>query len=211
MKAEVSFTYPNCFACAVSRVYGTRVRFVKRDIKKGVTLEEVEIYNQDREKLERTIEYLSSHPHVAQCILAERSKSGNMARLAISMKEGACPIDLLLKDFSMSCKRPFFERVDYTGKIHWRLEAKGKRKLERLERALKTKYQVQDFLAKRQASTASMTKSSFLLKEAFERGYFDVPKETSIEELSHELGIPLSTLDIDIRRALKNILLESTC
>jgi predicted DNA binding protein len=83
--------------------------------------------------------------------------------------------------------------------------------LQRLEKALKSKYQVQDFLAKRQASTTSMTKSNFLLKEAFERGYFDVPKGTSIEELSRDLNIPLSTLDIDIRRALKNVLLESTC
>jgi DNA-directed RNA polymerase specialized sigma24 family protein len=38
-----------------------------------------------------------------------------------------------------------------------------------------------------------------------------VPKGTSIEELSRDLRIPLSTLDIDIRRALKNVLLESTC
>jgi len=211
MKTEVSFTYPDCFACAVSKTFGTRVRFVRRDIKRGEVHEEVEIYNEEKEKLEQTIEYLSSYPHVTECRLAEKSRSGNIARLAISMKEGTCPIDLLLKDFSMSSRRPFFERVDYNGRIHWRLEAKGNRKLQRLEKALKTKYQVQDFLAKRQASTTSMTKSNFLLKEAFERGYFDVPKGTSIEELSRDLNIPLSTLDIDIRRALKNVLLESTC
>ena len=211
MRTEISFTYPNCFACAVSNIYGTRVRFAKREIKKGAVYEQVELYNEDKDKLDETIQFLESYPHVSKCDLLERSRSGNMAKLSISMREGDCPINLLVKDFSMGSRLPYFERVDFSGRIHWRLEAKGTRKLERLERALKTKFDVRDFLAKRQGGAASMTKSSFLLKEAFERGYFDVPKGTSIEELSRLLHMPLSTLDIDIRRALKNVLMESTC
>jgi len=211
MRTEICFTYANCFACAVSNIYGTRIRFVKRDIKKGAVHEEVELYNEDRDKLEQTIEYLSSYPHASECNLLKRSKSRNIARVAISIREGVCPINLLIKEFSIGYKLPSFERVDFNGKIHWRLEAKSNRKLVRLERALKTRFDVKDFLAKRHTSTTSMTKSNFLLKEAFERGYFDVPKVTSIEELSHQLGIPLSTLDIDIRRALKSVLVETTC
>ena len=211
MRTEVSFTYPNCFACAISNIYGTKVRFIKREIRKGAVHEEVELYNEDQDKLEEAIEYLSTYQHVSECRVLERSKSGNIAKLAISMKEGGCPINLLVREFSMGSRLPYFERVDFGGRIHWRLEAKGTRKLERLEKALKSEYDVQDFAARRQASTTSMTKSNFLLKEAFERGYFDVPKGTSIEELSRLLHMPISTLDIDIRRALKNVLVESTC
>ena len=211
MRTEVSFTYPDCFACAISNSYGTRVRFVRRELKRGEVREEVELYNEDRGKLQRTIDYLESYPHVSECVVLSRSKTGNIAKLAISVKEGACPINLVVKEFSVGPRLTSFERVDFQGRIHWRIEAKSGRKMERLEQALKTRFEVQDFLARRLSSSVPMTKSNFLLKEAFERGYFDVPKGTSIEELSHLLRIPLSTLDIDIRRALKNVLAESTC
>ena len=211
LRTEISFTYPNCFACAVNNLYGTKVRFVRRDIKKGLVCDMVELYNEERNKLDEAIKFLASYSHISECDVLERSKSGNMAKVAISVKENGCPINLVIKEFSIASRLPSFERVDFNGKIHWRLEAKGGRKLARLERALKTKFGVRDFLAKRLGNRVSMSKSNFLLKEAFERGYFDVPKGTSIEELSHQLGVPLSTLDVDIRRALKNVLAESTC
>jgi len=211
MRTELSFTYPNCFACVVTAKFGTRVRFVKRTIKKGFIDEEVELFNEDPKKLGETIRYLSSYPHASSCHVLGRSRSGSIVRVGISAREDTCPLSLVVKDFSIGAKLGSFERVDFEGKIHWRIDAKGTRRLERLQEALKSKFEVEDFQAKRLASPPSMTKSSFLLKEAFERGYFDVPKRVSIEELSQDLGIPMSTLDIDIRRALKVVLAESTC
>jgi ribosomal protein L31E len=211
MRTELSFTYPNCFACVATARFGTRVRFVKRVIKKGMINEEVELFNEDKKKLGDTIRYLSSYPHTSGCHVLGRSRSGSIVRVGISAKEGRCPLSLVVKDFSMGANLGSVERVDFEGRIHWRIEAKGTHRIERLQQALQSKFEVQDFQAKRLSNTPSMTKSSFLLKEAFERGYFDVPKRLSIEELSHDLGIPLSTLDIDIRRALKVVLTESTC
>jgi len=211
MRTELSFTYPNCFACAVTARFGTRVRFVKRAVKKGTIDEEVELFNEDQKKLAETIRYLSSYPHASGCHVLGRSRSGSIVRVGISAREDRCPLSLVVKNFSIGAKLGSFERVDFKGRIHWRIEAKGTRRLERLQRALRSRFEVQDFQAKRLSNAPSMTKSSFLLKEAFERGYFDVPKRVSIEELSHDLGIPMSTLDIDIRRALKVVLTESTC
>jgi len=211
VRTELSFTYPNCFACVATSRFGTRVRFVKRVLKKGTIDEEVELFNEDRKKLGETIQYLLSYPHASGCRVLGRSKSGSIVRMGISARKDNCPLSLVVKDFGMGAKPGSFERVDFNGKIHWRIEAKGTRRLERLQRALRSKFEVEDFQVKRLSSPPSMTKSSFLLKEAFERGYFDVPKRVSIEELSHDLGIPMSTLDIDIRRALKAVLVESTC
>jgi len=211
MRTELSFTYPNCFACVATARFGTRVKFVKRTAKKGMINEEVELFNEDRKKLGETIRYLSSYPHTSGCHVLGRSRSGSIVKVGISASEDRCPLSLVVKDFSMGAKLGSIERVDFKGRIHWRIEAKGTRRLERLQQALRTKFEVQDFQARRLSSTPSMTKSSFLLKEAFERGYFDVPKRVTIEELSRDLGIPMSTLDIDIRRALKAVLTESTC
>jgi len=47
-----------------------------------------------------------------------------------------------------------------------------------------------------------------VLKRALEEGYFDVPKKISARELSKKLGIPLSTFDTQLRRALKRVLSE---
>ena len=211
MRTEVAFTYADCFACAITKAYGTRVRFAKRAVKGGAVEEEVELYNADRDKLDRTLEYLSTYPHLSKFTVLERSRSGEMAKVVISTREGECPISLVVRGYSVGSKLPSMERVDFDGRIHWRLETKGSRKLERLERSLEAQFGVKDFSAKRRAERPSLSKSRFLLKEAYERGYFEVPKGLSMEELSQKLCVPMSTLDIDIRRALRNLLSESTC
>lgn len=101
------------------------------------------------------------------------------------------------------------ERLDYLGNIHWAFDVKDGKKLEKLRRAMEKRFMIQEILVKRKFERP-MSRSVFLLKEAFERGYFDVPKRVSIGGLSKELKIPLSTLNVDIRRALRNVLSDAT-
>ena len=211
MKTEISFTYPQCFACAVYKEFGTKIRFLNRSVKQDVLYEEVELYNEDEAVLEKVVCYLQSYPHIMGCRVLGHSHDGTIARVGISMKGAKCPLNLLIRGFDVGGRLGSVERVDFNGKIHWNLEAKGTRRLEKLQEELQDEFDVRDFMARRLSVKSAMTKSNFLLKEAFERGYFDVPKRISIEELSQELKVPLSTLNIDIRRALRNALVDATC
>jgi Predicted DNA binding protein len=49
-------------------------------------------------------------------------------------------------------------------------------------------------------------KSEYILKEAFERGYFDVPKKIGLKELSSKLDIPPTTLNLLLRRELRQVI-----
>ena len=49
-------------------------------------------------------------------------------------------------------------------------------------------------------------KSLFVVKEAYDLGFFDVPKRINLLELSAILNIPPTTLDLIIRKSLKYFL-----
>ncbi len=192
----------------LSQQYGTRIRILSRGEKDGITQEEVELWAKGRQSIDEALKHLASYPHIAGHELVSRSSDGSIARVVIGINGGGCPLSAAVGGFQTSAGESAVERIDYCGRIHWDLSLKGFKSLTKLRDTLERKFAIQDVEIKRSSGKKPMVKSMFLLKEAFERGYFDVPKKISIEELSAELGVPLSTLNVNIRRALRNALRE---
>lgn len=210
MRTTISFTYAKCWACILSKNFGTRIRFLSQRATDGVIHEVVELWNKDKGLIDKALRYLIDYPHISTCKVLSRSHDGCIARVGITTEQGACPLYPAIEAFAANGESPAVERVDFCGKIHWDLNVKTRKKLKRLEDLLERRFMIEHILVKREKGQVSMSKSMFLLKEAFERGYFDVPKRISIEDLSRELKIPQSTLSIDMRRALKNVLRDGT-
>ncbi len=78
-------------------------------------------------------------------------------------------------------------------------ESKTIRKIEILGREINVRFKKEKELT---------SKSFYILKIAYERGYFDVRRKITLRRLSKELNIPVSTLDTILRRSIKKIMDE---
>ena len=210
LHTTISFSYDKCWACAVNGSLGVRVRLLSQEAKDGAIAEDVELWNDDSGAVDKAIDYLASYPHISRFRLLKRSEDGCVASARITTNPNSCPLYSALGELGQNVIKQGLERVDYCGNIEWDLELKGAKKAEQMRTLLEKRFGIADVKFKKRSVARPMSKSTFLLKEAFERGYFDVPKKISIEELSNQLSVPLSTLNVNIRRALKNVLREGT-
>ena len=101
------------------------------------------------------------------------------------------------------------ERIDYSGNIKLEMDVKSYNKIQQIDDTLRDKFDIESTSIKVSIGRHIDIKSEYILKEAYERGYFDVPKKIGLRELSSVLGIPQTTLDLLIRREIKQIIHEN--
>lgn len=207
MHALLSFEYQPCWAAQLVNQYGLRIRMLSEKPRKSDLQDEAIILGKDRRSVDKALEFLPNHPHILDLAVVRRSKDGLIVMLRVNVKRQICPLYSALKLYAEEDDSPVLERVDYKGMSQWDLDTK---KVEKVTEMLSSKFQVRNIHVKLRPEKREMRKSIFLLKEAYERGYFDVPKCTSLRGVAKDIGVPVSTLSIDIRRALRDIVDTAT-
>ena len=189
------------------RDFGLRVRLLSETAGREEIQDDAIIWGRNEKAVKRGLAFLPTHPHVIKSEIVKWSHSRLIARVRVTVQRQICPLYAALQMYSAESKRPILERVDYSGKTQWILDTKKAYKVAEL---LSEKFKIGDVQMSVRADKNDMKKSVFLLKEAFERGYFDVPKGTSLRGVARAMDMPVSTLSIDVRRALKELVDEAT-
>jgi len=210
MRSVLSFSYEQCWASQLVGRFGLRVKFVAQRTKGTEMEDEVIVWGKSHETVDEALDFLGGYQHLTAFRLVERSPNGSMARLKVKVNAQTCPLYSALRLYSSTGENPVLERVNYDGSTTWELETAGSNKTEKVVELLGKKFQIREVRSRRRQRRSPMSKSAFLLKEAYERGYFDVPKDTSLRRVSREMGVPLSSLSVDLRRALKDVVDKAT-
>ncbi len=98
---------------------------------------------------------------------------------------------------------------EYGSPIEWKVIG-TKRSLGRLMARLKAKrigYEVTDISVVRRKKVLT-TRQEWLLRSAFERGYFDYPKRVRIRSLASALGVTAPTLHESLRKTQRRLIEE---
>jgi predicted DNA binding protein len=98
---------------------------------------------------------------------------------------------------------------EYGTPIEWKVLG-TKRSLRRLMTLLKNKkirYEVADISVVRRRKILT-TRQEWLLRSAFERGYFDYPKKVRIRSLASLLGVTAPTLHESLRKTQRRLIAE---
>ena len=208
MRAVLSFEYGPCWASRLVKDFGLRVRLLSEKARQVDIQDDALLWGKDRKSVEGGLAFLGKHPHISQFKVVERSSDGLMLRLRVNVRRQICPLwGALQLQWPVTEQPPILERVDYRGRTSWSMDS---RRARRVAGMLGERFGVRRVAKKIRPDKDGMRKSTFLLKEAYERGYFDVPKGTSLRRVAHEIGVPVSTLSTDIRRAVNDIVDKAT-
>lgn len=208
MRAVLSFEYGPCWASHLVKDYGLRVRLLSERARPVDIQDEALVWGKDRTSVDGALEFLRSYPHIYKIRTLHRSSDGLMLRLRVNVRRQICPLwGALQLRWPMDEQSPILERVDYRGRTSWSVDTKLAPSVVSL---LGERFGVRRVAKRIRPDKDEMRKSTFLLKEAYERGYFDVPKGASLRRVAHEIGVPVSTLSTDIRRAVHDIVDDAT-
>ncbi len=200
------FYYDRCWVCSIVRRHGVRVRFLEWRSAGDDSSEVIEVWAKNKDDLEKAVSDLKYFDHVTSYKVDYTSERNNTAIVELKFRGEACP-SYSLFEFANGSTGASPVRVDYTGSLWCMAEVRSMRKTRRSVEALEKRFGIERISVKifrrRQAQF-------FLLKEAYERGYFDVPRRISLSELAKEMQVPKATLSINLRRAVRNILEQAT-
>ncbi|MDG6991466.1 MAG: helix-turn-helix domain-containing protein [Nitrososphaerota archaeon] len=208
MKASYTFTYPGCWACHLAKHMGMRIRFLSWKVEGGEGEEVADMWSGTSGAMDAALRYLSRYPHIAGWKLLDRD--GRSARVSIRFRPKECPLYSLMESSCAENASPLVERVDYSGRIRWELRVKGVKKALKVAELLFRKFSIKDVKMSFGVGRRLGNRSLYLMKEAYERGYFDVPRKVSMKELSRQLNVPASTLNVAVRRALRSAIADAT-
>ena len=207
MHAVLNFEYQPCWAAQLVRRFNLRVRMLSETARRSDIQDEAIVWGKDRESVDRALEFIPRHPHILGLAVTKRSKDGLIVRLRVNVRRQMCPLYAALQLFSAEDRHPILERVDCNGVSQWSLDT---RKVEEVTELLYQRFHVDDVRVKERHERGELRKSIFMLKEAYEKGYFDVPKSRSLRSIAREMGVPVSTLSVDVRRSLKDVVDRAT-
>ncbi len=207
MNVTYVLSYDKCFTSALVKMFDVRIRILKKELTDDDHLREIiEIFSLNKNVLEKSIQYLSEYDHIYNIEVI--SKNDKIALVNIVTDQ--CPIFNIMKNFGMHGNEyPMMERVDRDGKMFWRMRLDSMHKVNHVAEVLKEKLAIEDVSIKIDKGRTIDTRSLYILKEAYELGFFNVPKSIGLNELSEILHIPPTTLNLILRRALKTVLEES--
>ncbi|SMD30262.1 helix-turn-helix domain-containing protein [Picrophilus oshimae] len=207
MNVTYVLSYDKCFTSAIVRMFDVRLRILKKEITEDNHLKEiVEIFSVNPAAIENAIEYLSEYDHIYNLEVISR----NDKLALVNIVTDQCPIFNIMKNFGMHGNEyPMMERVDRDGKMFWKIKLDSMHKVNHISEALREKLSIDDISVKIDKGRTIDTRSIYILKEAYELGFFNVPKSIGLNELSEILHIPPTTLNLILRRALKTVLDES--
>jgi predicted DNA binding protein len=200
---DVKFKIKN-ESCSLSGLYsefGVNSRVIKKEIRNGLVYEIAEIYykNEDLEKI------LISLKESGEVVNVETLFSnGNI--LIIKLTTEGCPILGIMKKYTGDRDSNYTkeERIEEGDNI-WYLSMNSMDIVKELSERLKEVTGNEVYVNIYRKSKVDM-KSLFIVKEAYDLGFFDVPKRINLLELSATLNIPPTTLDLIIRKSLKYFL-----
>ena len=98
---------------------------------------------------------------------------------------------------------------EYGAPIEWKVlgTKRSLRKLMTLLKSRKIGYEVTDISVVRRRKVLT-TRQEWLLRSAFERGYFDYPKKVRIRSLASQLGVTAPTLHESLRKTQRRLIEE---
>lgn len=206
MQVHYSFKYDKCFASELINNFDVRIKILKQECTEECISEEIGIYSDSDELLDKTEDYLSNYPHIFLLNTIERKSN----YIKVDLTANNCPLlNIMKKKLMNPTGKIKLERVDYKGNIHWELNVNNFNKIKSIDETLRDIYDVKNSTIKVNNGRHMNKKSEYILKEAFERGYFDVPKKIGLKELSDVTGIPQTTLDLLLRRNLRQLIQEN--
>ncbi len=206
MQILYSFKYENCFASKLINDFKIRIKIVEQEVRDKYIYETLSLYSESEDILKKTIDYLENYKHSEDVTIVE--KGANFVTLNVVAK--SCPlVEVMKKKLMNSDSKIKLERIDYSGNLFWELNVSNYNKIRHIDDTLREIYDIKDSNIKTFNGRRISIKSEYILKEAFERGYFDVPKKIGLKELSSTLDIPPTTLDLLLRRQLRQVIQQT--
>ncbi|KQB36539.1 MULTISPECIES: helix-turn-helix domain-containing protein [Acidiplasma] len=207
MDVTYIFKYDRCFASNLIQNYHIKMRLISRSWDTDQLMETVSIYSESPEIINKTADFLKNYNDFEHIDILDRTKNTVTFRVTVTT---SCPIiDVLKSSLVKNKKNPLIERIDYKGNTHWKVEVDNCAKVDKIAEILREKYKIEDVDVKIHRGRKSDTKSLYVLKQAYEMGYFDVPKRIGLDKLSEELHIPQTTLNLMLRRSLRQLINEN--
>ncbi len=204
MEVTYIFNYDKCFVSKLIKDYHVKLHMINQYWKNGVYTEIFSIYIDSSDILNKIIVFLKEKNSIENIELM--SSQNNLLTVKAEIKNGCCPISNVMKPYILKGKNnPVLERIDYKGNSHWTINVDKCNKMHKIADALK-EYDIVDIETRIHRGRKSNTKSMYILKQAYEMGYFDVPKRISLDKLSEELHIPQTSLNLMLRRSLKQLI-----
>ncbi|MGC9068046.1 MAG: helix-turn-helix domain-containing protein [Thermoprotei archaeon] len=189
--------------------YNLIVRLLSTDIKdpsSGFAHEYAEIIG-NNQNITKALEVLKNYPDIINYEIIRRYENGQRVLIKIDLLLSQCPLFKVMHMFSKEKSFPIIERVKHDGSLEWSMDINHKRIIKRIVTKLK-KMGIDEVNVRFKKEKELTSKSFYILKIAYERGYFDVRRKITLRRLSKELNIPVSTLDTILRRSIKKIMDE---
>ncbi|WP_337860304.1 helix-turn-helix domain-containing protein [Ferroplasma sp.] len=203
MHVLYSFKYGDCFASELINNLNIRIKIIDQTIEDNYIDEILSIYAESPDIIKKTIEYFNTYEHAEYIDIIE--KSDNV--IIVKLRAKGCPlVEIMKRKLLIPSNKINLERIDYSGNMFWEFDVNNYNKIRHIDEALKEIYDITDSNIRMSNGRHINVKSEYILKEAFERGYFDVPKKIGLKELSSDVNIPPTTLDLLLRRQLRAII-----
>lgn len=207
MKVTLEFIYEKCWASMLVRQYNLIVRLLSTDLidsDNKLAYEYAEIIG-DSKNISKALEALKGYPDIISYKIIKESENGKRVVVRIHLRLLECPLFRVMYAFSQNKGLPIFERVNYDGSLYWDLSVKHRSTAERVISKLR-KLGINQINIRFRKERELTSKTFYILKFAYEKGYFDIKRKITLKELSQELNIPVSTLNMALRRAIKKIM-----
>lgn len=205
MHVLYSFKYENCFASELINDLNIRIKIINQEIEDSDIIETLSIYAESQDIIDRTVEYFNNYQHAENIEILE--KSDNF--ITVKIQVNACPLIEVMKRKLLTPTKIQLERIDYSGNMYWEFDVNNYNKIRHIDDTLKEICDIKNSNIRTFNGRRINIKSEYILKEAFERGYFDVPKKIGLKELSSCLNIPPTTLDLLLRRELRHLIQQT--
>ncbi len=202
MDITSKFEYENCFAANLVRDLKLQIKLLKKEYVENYLQETLFIYSDDEELLKKVLPYLKERGKINNIsMITEGNKS-----IVIKVTTDQCPLLFTFKNMEYANKNSISERINNGGEIEWNMEIESFSNLSYISDILNHKFNIKNVKTKINKIRKQDPKSEYILHEAYELGYFDIPKRLGLEELSIILHIPPTTLDLLLRDSIKNLL-----
>lgn len=201
MNVKVKMKNEGCSLSGLYSEYNINSRVIKKEMHEGLLYEIAEIYYHNG-NLDKILISLKS----SQGVKGVETLFDNGNILIIKLTTAECPVLGILKNYSESGKSVYKqeEKIEEGNNI-WNMHIASMELVRELSEKLKEKTGSDVFVNIYKKSSVDK-KSLFVVKEAYDLGFFDVPKRINLLELSAILNIPPTTLDLIIRKSLKYFL-----
>jgi len=200
---DVKFKIKN-EGCSLSSLYSefnVNSRVIKKELYDNVLHEVAEIYYQGAD-LDKILASLKS----SQGLIGFETLYSNDKILIVKLLTHECPVLGIMKKYADANKPIYKEEEEIKGENNtWHMSLASVDIVKELSEKLRN-VTGQDVIVNIYKKSKVDRKSLFVIKEAYDLGFFDVPKRINLLELSATLNIPPTTLDLIIRRSLKYFL-----